>query len=112
MYVERVPLESRINIMAVLATPNFYGSAIVDEYASQRSVGVFLFPSHRAGLVKLCVAGCLWCGCRATGCACTSVPHVASVRTSASLNEGQPWLCDSDCHVAKSRPNSVNHCIA
>lgn len=43
MYVERVPLESRIVIMAVLATPNFYGSAIVDEYASQRSVGVFLF---------------------------------------------------------------------
>lgn len=43
MHVERVPLKSRIVIMAVLATPNFYGSAIVDEYASQRSVGVFLF---------------------------------------------------------------------
>lgn len=57
MYVERVPLESRINIMAVLATPNLYGSAIVDEYASQRSVGGFLFPSHQADLVKLCVAG-------------------------------------------------------
>lgn len=46
MYVERVPLESRIIIiMAVLATPNFYGSAIVDEYASQRSVGIFCFQA-------------------------------------------------------------------